>query len=38
MHPQYELLVTKLLNGESLPQDLAFGEPYVFHLFSCYTG
>lgn len=27
VHPQYESLVAKLLNGEALPHDLTFGEP-----------
>lgn len=27
VHPQYEKLVTMLLDGEPLPQDLTFGDP-----------
>ncbi|GAA5903699.1 hypothetical protein JCM6882_003390 [Rhodosporidiobolus microsporus] len=29
VHPQYNMLVSKLLKGESLPQDLSFGDPII---------
>ncbi|KAK4703758.1 serine/threonine-protein kinase mTOR, partial [Phenoliferia sp. Uapishka_3] len=29
VHAQYDMLVSKLLKGESLPQDLVFGEPVI---------
>ncbi|BGP15830.1 hypothetical protein JCM10213_005686 [Rhodosporidiobolus nylandii] len=28
-HPQYDMLVSKLLKGEPLPQDLNFGDPII---------